>query len=74
MRAIELIGSTLVVIGLAPLAYQGMTYRTRDTVLDLGSIQATTERENIFPLPPVLGIAALTGGLALVTAGVRKHA
>ncbi len=61
-------------LGLAALAYQGITYTSRETVLDLGPIHATAEREKTFPLPPVLGIVAVAGGVALVVAGVRKHA
>ena len=74
MKTIALVGIALIVIGLAALAYQGITYRTRETVLDLGPIHATTEREKTFPLPPVLGIAAVAGGVALVIVGARQRA
>ena len=74
MKIIAIVGIALIVIGLAALAYQGITYTTRETVLDVGPIHATTERERTFPLPPVLGIAAVAGGVALLLAGVRKHA
>jgi hypothetical protein len=74
MKTIAIVGIALIVIGLAALAYQGITYTTRETVLDLGPIQATTEQERTFPLPPVLGIVALAGGVALLVAGVRKTA
>jgi hypothetical protein len=62
MKTIAIVGIALIVIGLAALAYQGITYTTRETVLDVGPIHATTERERTFPLPPVLGIAAVAGG------------
>jgi hypothetical protein len=74
MKPAALLGIVLIVIGLAALAYQGITYRTRETVLDLGPIHATTERERTFPLPPVLGIAAVAGGVTLVVAGARRRA
>ena len=74
MKTIAIVGIALIVIGLAALAYQGITYRSRETVLDLGPIHATTEREKTFPLPPVLGIAAVAGGVALLIAGVRQRA
>lgn len=74
MKTIALLGIALVVIGLAALAYQGITYTTRETVLDVGPIHATAEREKTFPLPPVLGIAAVAGGVALVIAGIRTRA
>jgi hypothetical protein len=74
MKTIAIVGITLIVIGLAALAYQGITYTTRETVLDVGPIHATTERERTFPLPPVVGIVAVAGGVALLFAGRRKHA
>jgi hypothetical protein len=74
MKAIAIVGLALIVIGLAALAYQGITYTTRETVLDVGPIHATTERERTFPLPPVVGIAAVAGGVALLFAGRRNHA
>jgi hypothetical protein len=74
MKGLALVGVVLVVMGLAALAYQGITYTTRETVVDFGPIQATAEREKTFPLPPVLGIVAVVGGVALLLAGVRKRA
>jgi hypothetical protein len=74
MKAIALVGIALVVVGLAALAYQGITYTTRETVLDVGPIHATAERQKTLPLPPVLGIAAVAGGVTLVIAGVRQRA
>lgn len=67
-------GIVLIVLGLAALAYQGITYTTRDTVIDLGPIHATAERQKTMPLPPVLGIAAVAGGIVLLITGVRKRA
>ena len=64
----------LIVLGLAALAYQGITYTSRDTVIDLGPIHATAEREKTFPLPPVIGIAAVAAGLVLLVTGGRKRA
>ena len=64
----------LIVVGLAALVYQGITYTTRETVIDIGPLHATAERQKTLPLPPVLGIAAVAGGVVLLIAGVRKHA
>jgi len=76
MKAAAVLGLVLivVVVGLAALAYQGVTYRSRETVLDIGPIHATAEREKTVPLPPLLGGMAVAGGVALVVAGVRKRA
>ena len=72
MKPLSIAGIVLIVLGLAALAYQGITYRTRETVVDLGPIQATAERQKTVPLPPVLGIVAVAGGVVLLIAGARK--
>ena len=74
MKMIAVIGIVLIVLGLGALAYEGITYTSRETVLDVGPIHATADRERTFPLPPVLGIVAVAGGLVLVVAGLRKRA
>ena len=74
MKPIAILGVALIVVGLAALAYQGITYTRRETVLDLGPLHATAERNRTVPLPPVVGIAGVLAGVALVAAGVRKRA
>jgi hypothetical protein len=69
----KMLGLALIVLGVLALAYQGFTYTTRETVIDIGPITATAERERTFPLPPILGIAAVAGGVALMFAGSRKR-
>jgi hypothetical protein len=70
----KMLGIALIVFGLAALAYQGFTYTTRETVIDIGPIKATADRERTIPLPPILGIVAVAGGVALMIAGSRKGA
>ena len=72
MKTLTLLGIVLIVLGLAALAYQGFTYTTRETVIDIGPIKATADREKTIPLPPILGIVAVVGGVALMIAGSRK--
>lgn len=74
MKPITLVGVVLIVLGLVGLAYQGVTYTSRDTVIDIGPLHATAERQKTLPVPPVLGIAALAGGVALLIAGARARA
>ena len=72
MKPAGILGIVLIVVGVLALAYQGIRYTTRETVVDLGPIHATTEREKTIPLPPIIGIAAVAGGVALLIAGGRK--
>ena len=74
MRSIAVVGVLLIVLGLVALAYQSITYTSRETVIDIGPVHATADRERTLPLPPVLGVAAVAGGVMLLIAGVRKHA
>jgi len=66
-------GTVLLVLGLAALTYQGITYTSRETVVDLGPIHATAERQRTVPLPPIFGIAAVAAGVVLLVTGVRRH-
>jgi hypothetical protein len=73
MKPITLVAVLLVVFGVIALAYQGITYTKREKVVDIGPIHATTEREKTIPLPPVIGAAAVIGGVVLlVTSGRRR--
>jgi len=74
MKPAALAGIVLIVLGVIALVYQGFTYTTRETVIDIGPLHATADRQKTVPLPPVLGIAAIAGGLALLVVGGRKGA
>jgi uncharacterized membrane protein YidH (DUF202 family) len=74
MRPISLVGVVLIVLGLLALVYQGINYTSRETVIDIGPLHATADRQKTLPLSPVLGIAAVAGGVALLVAGVRTRA
>ena len=74
MKTLTLVGIVLIVLGVAALAYQGFTYTSRETVIDIGPIKATADRQRTVPLPPILGIVAIAGGVALMIAGSRKGA
>ena len=66
------IAVVLIAVGVVSLAYQGITYTTREKVLEVGPIKATAEKEKTIPLPPILGGLALAGGVVLLVAGVRR--
>ncbi|MGH9373824.1 MAG: DUF3185 domain-containing protein [Vicinamibacterales bacterium] len=68
----KIVGVLLIVIGVIALAYGGISYTREEKVLDIGPIEATAERRETIPLPPVLGAIALVGGIALMIAGSRK--
>jgi hypothetical protein len=72
MKTYTLIGIILIVIGIIALAYQGITYTTREKVVDIGPIQMTADKTKTIPLPPIVGGIALMGGIILLVAGGKK--
>ena len=72
MKPVTLIGIGLIILGVLALAYQGITYTTREKVIDLGPLKASVDKEKTIPLPPILGALALAGGVVLVIVGARK--
>ena len=68
----KIAGIVLIVLGVVALAYGGISYTTREKVLDVGPIEATAERQKTIPLPPLLGGLALAGGVVLLIAGSRR--
>jgi len=74
MRLTAIVGLVLIALGLAALAYQGINYTSRETVIDVGPVHATAERHRTLPLPPALGAGVVAGGVVLLVVGVRKHA
>jgi hypothetical protein len=68
-------GVLLVALGLVALIYQGFTYTQRETVVDIGPLHATADREHTVPLPPIIGIIAVAAGAGLLAfGGSRKGA
>ncbi len=72
MKPIMLLGVVLIIIGVLALAYQGITYTTREKVLDLGPLKASVEKQKTIPLPPILGAVALAAGVILVVVGNKR--
>jgi drug/metabolite transporter (DMT)-like permease len=71
MGAKTVIGIVLIILGIVSLGYQGFTYTTRKKVVDIGPIQATKKENHTVPLPPILGVIALAGGVVVLAAGRR---
>ena len=68
----KIIAIVLIVLGAISLAYGGISYTTRETVVDIGPIEATAERHKTVPLPPVLGGIAVVAGIAMLFVGSKK--
>ena len=72
MKTYTMIGIILIVIGIIAFAYQGISFTTREKVVDLGPIQMTADKTRTIPLPPIVGGIALVGGIVLLVVGRKK--
>jgi uncharacterized membrane protein HdeD (DUF308 family) len=72
MKPATIVGIILIIVGIVALAYQGINYTTKDKVVDLGPLKVEAKREKTIPLPPIVGVAALVGGVVLIAVSARK--
>jgi len=59
-------GTILIVLGLIGIVWGGITYTTKETVVDFGPVHITGDKEHTLPLPPLAGAVALIGGIVLL--------
>lgn len=69
----KIIGVILIVFGIVALAVGGINYTRREKVLEIGPITATADKHETIPLPPLVGIASLVAGVALVAVGSKTR-
>ena len=78
MKVPQIVGIILIALGLISLAYQGITYRTveRERVVDVGplKVDANVEKRHRVPLPPILGVCAMAGGVVLLVMSSKRAA
>ena len=67
-----LVGIALIVFGIVAFAYKGITYTSREKIVDIGPLHATADTQKTIPLSPLLGGLALVGGIVLVAVGAKK--
>ena len=72
MRQSTIFAILLIVLGIAAFAYQGINFKTREKAVDLGPVQVTTEKTRNIPLPPIVGIIALAGGIILLVGSGKR--
>ena len=73
IKPITGVGIALILLGIVAFTYQGITYTSREKVIDIGPFHATAETEKTIPLSPLLGGLALVGGIVLVVVGAKKR-
>jgi len=72
MKPAVIIGVILIILGIVALAYQGITYTSKEKVVDIGPLKVEAQKEKTIPLPPLLGALLLVGGVVLVVISGRR--
>ena len=72
MRNLLLAGVVLVVLGIAGLIVQNVTFTENKRVVDFGPIQVRTEEQHNVPIPTIAGIIAVIAGLGMIFVARRQ--
>ena len=72
MRPPLVVGLLLIILGIAGLAFGGFSFTHKEKVIDLGPIEASADKKESLPIPPILGALAIVGGVVLVAASGRR--
>ena len=72
IKSITLVGIALILLGIVAFAYQGISYTSREKIIDVGPLQASVDTKKTIPLSPLLGALVLVGGIVLVVVGTKK--
>jgi drug/metabolite transporter (DMT)-like permease len=72
MTARRIAGLVLVVLGIVALVWGGVFWTDRDTVIDAGPLEITTEEREGLRVPPIVGVILLIGGMVLLVAPARS--
>lgn len=73
MSARRIVGLVLVVFGIVALAWGGVFWTDRETVIDAGPLEVTTEEREGVSVPPAIGIVSLVGGILLLVIPERRR-
>jgi hypothetical protein len=63
---VKSVGVALVILGVVALIYGGIGYNRQTTILEVGGIKATATEHKTIPIAPVVGAAALVGGIVIL--------
>jgi drug/metabolite transporter (DMT)-like permease len=72
MRPAVIVGILLIIVGIAGLAFGGFSFTRKEKVLDVGPIEASADKKESLPVPPILGALAIVGGVVLLASGARR--
>jgi hypothetical protein len=73
MKLLAVVGLVLIVFGICALVFQGITFFTTERVVDAGPFKMDVQHPHTIVFNPIVGIAALAGGVVLLIAGRRER-
>ena len=72
MSTMSIVAVILIIVGVTALAYGGFSFTTKEKVAEIGPLKLEKEKTRSFPLPPVVGVVSLIGGVALLMVSRRS--
>jgi uncharacterized membrane protein len=72
MKPAAIVGILLIILGIVGLAFGGFSFTHKEKVVDLGPIQASADKKESVPVPPILGGLAIVGGVVLLASSARR--
>jgi hypothetical protein len=64
-----ILGILLIVIGIAGLAIDNISFTERKTIVDAGPLKVTADQQRTIPIPTIAGIVAVIAGAGLLFIG-----
>ncbi len=71
MKPLAIVGVLLIVIGIAGLAIDNISFTERKTIVDAGPLKVTADEQRTVPIPTIAGVVAVVAGAALLFMGRR---
>jgi hypothetical protein len=72
VNIMTIVAGILIIIGVIALAYGGISFTTKEKVAEVGPLKLEKEKSRSFPLPPIVGVVSLIGGVALLVVSRRS--
>jgi uncharacterized membrane protein YidH (DUF202 family) len=71
MKPTAVLAVILIIIGVIALAFGGFNFTTKEKVAEVGPLKLEKNKNHSVSLPPILGVLALVGGVALLVVSRR---
>lgn len=73
MTGRKIAGLVLTIVGVVILLWGGVFWTDRDTIVDVGEFEVTTEKREGVAVPPILGGVVLVAGIILLVLPQRRR-